>query len=144
VVFDPDQDTLAVQAVALVVDQVSVVELPKLMVDGLAEMVRVGAAALTVIVADEEAEPPGPVQVRVYMVVLVGETDSVPLVVLLPLQPLEAVQEVALAELQVKVDELPLVIVEGLAERLTVGAAALTVTVAELLAEPPGPVQVRV
>jgi hypothetical protein len=143
VVFDPDQDTLAVQAVALVVDQLSVVELPKLMGD-VAERVRVGAAALTVIVADEEAEPPGPVQVRVYMVVLVGETDSVPLVVLLPLQPLEAVQEVALAELQVKVDELPLVIVEGLAERLTVGAAALTVTVAELLAEPPGPVQVRV
>jgi len=62
--FDPDQSTLAVQAVALVVDQVSVVELPKFMVLVFGERVRVGAAALTVTVADEEAEPPVPLQVR--------------------------------------------------------------------------------
>ena len=65
VALAPDQATEAVQVVAPVVDQVRVDEPPKVMVAGLGVMVRVGAAGLTVIVADEEADPPGPVQVRV-------------------------------------------------------------------------------
>ena len=52
-------------------------------------------------------------------------------------------QLVALVELQERVEELPRTMVVGLAEKLTAGAAALTVTVADLLALPPGPVQVR-
>ena len=63
--LEPDQATLAVHEVASVVDQVIVVELPKFMVVGLAEIERVGAGGFTVTVAEAEAEPPGPVQVKV-------------------------------------------------------------------------------
>jgi hypothetical protein len=63
---------------------------------------------------------------------------------LVPDQPPEAVHEVALVELQVKVEALPLFTVLGLALKLTVGAAAVTVTVADCAAVPPVPVQVSV
>jgi hypothetical protein len=57
----------------------------------------------------------------------------------------DAVQDVALAELQCKVALLPLLIVLGDAANETVGPlAALTVTVVDCAAEPPGPVQVSV
>jgi hypothetical protein len=55
------------------------------------------------------------------------------------------VQEVALVEVQVRVDALPLLMLDGLALNDTVGAAdADTVTVADCEAEPPVPVQVSV
>jgi hypothetical protein len=49
-----------------------------------------------------------------------------------------------LVELQVKVDALPLFTLLGLVLKLTVGAVAETVTVADCDALPPAPVQVRV
>jgi hypothetical protein len=51
----------------------------------------------------------------------------VPLVALAPLQPLEAVHDVALVELQVMVLELPDVMLEGEAEIVVVGAAGVEV-----------------
>lgn len=54
-------------------------------------------------------------------------------------------QDVAFVEVQVSVEELPEVIDEGLAERVTVGApagAAVTVTLAVSEALPPSPVHV--
>jgi hypothetical protein len=63
---------------------------------------------------------------------------------LLPDQAPEAVQAVALVDDQVIVDALPLVTVLGFALKLMLGAAALTETVADCAALPPGPVQVRV
>jgi hypothetical protein len=55
------------------------------------------------------------------------------------------VQAVALVEVQVRVDALPLVTLEGLALNDTVGAGGVeTVTVVDCAAEPPAPVQVRV
>jgi len=55
------------------------------------------------------------------------------------------VQEVALFEDQVRVDALPLLIVLGLALRLTVGEGfALTATVVDCAALPPLPAQVSV
>jgi hypothetical protein len=63
---------------------------------------------------------------------------------LVPDQPPEAVHAVALVELQVKVEALPLFTVLGLALKLTVGAAAVTVTAADCVALPPAPVQVSV
>lgn len=70
--------------------------------------------------------------------------DCVPLVALAPLQPFEAAQLVAFVELQLSVEELPLVTDVGLAVRVTVGAGtgAVTVTETVLLAVPPAPVQV--
>ena len=70
--------------------------------------------------------------------------DCEPLVALLPDQAPDAVQEVALAEDQLKVELPPVVIELGLTVSLTVGAGGVTETVADCDAEPPGPVQVKV
>jgi len=68
--------------------------------------------------------------------------DSLPLVALVPLQPPEAVQLVALVELQMSVEAPPLLTLVGLAVSVTVGADA-TVTVTVSLALPSRPVQVN-
>jgi hypothetical protein len=67
--------------------------------------------------------------------------DWEPLVALLPDQAPDAAQEVALVADQLKVALPPLAIVLGLALKLTVGAGAVTETVAECVALPPAPVQ---
>ena len=61
----PDHAPDAVQLVALVVDQVSVLALPLVTVLGLAVRETVGAGCVTETVADWLAVPPGPVQARV-------------------------------------------------------------------------------
>jgi len=67
----------------------------------------------------------------------------VPLVALLPVQPPEAVHEVAFAELHVSVEVPPLAIKVGFAVNVTVGASTtVTVAVATLLV-PPTPLQVN-
>ena len=64
---------------------------------------------------------------------------------MLPVQPPEAVQAVALLDDQVKVELLPLAMVLGLALMLTVALGVLlTVTVADCAALPPVPVQFSV
>ena len=75
---------------------------------------------------------------------LVGDTTNVPLVAALPVQPPEAVHEVALVLDQVNVELLPDVIKVGLAVKVTVGAGDVTVTVAFAGVEPPVPAQVSV
>jgi len=67
--------------------------------------------------------------------------DCEPLVALAPDQAPEAVHEVALVAAQVNVDVPPLATVLGLALKLTVGAGAVTETVADCVALPPAPVQ---
>ena len=70
---------------------------------------------------------------------------ALPLIVLIPAQPPEAVQLVALVEDQLSVEAEPLVTVAGFALRVTVGlAGADTLTVTDRLALPPEPVQVSV
>jgi hypothetical protein len=70
--------------------------------------------------------------------------DCEPLVALVPDQAPDALHEVALVADQVNVELPPLVIVLGLALRLTVGAGAVTETVADCVALPPVPLHVRV
>jgi hypothetical protein len=70
--------------------------------------------------------------------------DCEPETALVPDQPPEAVQEVALVADQVSVELLPLATVLGLAARVTVGAGCVTETVADCAALPPLPVQLRV
>jgi hypothetical protein len=65
-----------------------------------------------------------------------------PLVAIVPLQPPDAVQEVALVDDHVKVDVAPLLTVLGLAESVTTGADWVSDTVADCDALPPVPVQV--
>lgn len=106
--------------------------------------VAVPVVAATVTVADCAAEPPVPVHVSVYLAVAVSAgVFCEPLAASEPLQPPEAAQEFALAEDQVKVEAAPLATVLGLAVNVTVGAAVVTVTVADCAALPPPPVQVR-
>ena len=70
--------------------------------------------------------------------------DCEPLTALLPDQAPEAVHDVALVDDQLNVEAPPLAMVLGLAVKLTVGAAAVTETVADCVALPPVPVQVSV
>jgi hypothetical protein len=79
-------------------------------------------------------------------VLLFGDTARVPLVARAPVQPPEAVHDVALAEDQLRVELPPEVIADALADRLTVGAGiAATVTVALAGDEVPwAPVQANV
>lgn len=71
--------------------------------------------------------------------------DTDPVRALAPAHAPEAVHEVALLDDHVSVDALPLLIVLGLALKLTVTVGfALTETVAVWAAVPPAPVQVRV
>jgi hypothetical protein len=134
-----------VQAVALVEDQVRVDVPPWATLLGLAAIETVGGAAETVTVADCDAEPPAPVQVRVNFVVVVSVgVVWEPAVVSEPLQPPEAVQAVALVEDQVNADVAPLFTVVGFAVKVTAGAGVVTETVADCAALPPAPVQVSV
>jgi hypothetical protein len=59
-----------------------------------------------------------------------------------PLQPPEAIHEVALLLDQVSVEERPDFTLLGVALSVTVGALAETVTVADCVADPPPPLQV--
>lgn len=63
---------------------------------------------------------------------------------MLPDQAPEAVHEVAFAEVHDNVDPLPFATLLGAALSLIVGGVALTVTVADCAALPPGPVHVKV
>jgi hypothetical protein len=141
----PDQPPEAVQEVAFVADQLSVVLPPLGTVFAAALKVTAGAGVDTDTVTDCAAEPPAPVQVSVYLVVaVIAAVLAEPLVLSLPLQPPEALQEVALVEDQVRVEVAPLLTVVGLALKVTVGAGVVTVTVADCDALPPLPVQVKV
>ena len=116
---------------ALAEDQVSVELPPDVMALGPALKVTVGAGVETVTVALCAALPPAPVQVRVKDWSLVRfPVEAEPLVASAPLQPPEAVQEVAFVEDQVRVALSPLVTVLGLAESVTVGSGCVTDTVA--------------
>ena len=142
----PLQPPEAVQAVALVVTQVSAEVPPLCTVVGLAVKLSVGAGATVTVTVCEDV-PPAPLQLRVKSVVAAsGAVVCEPAIALPPLQPPVAVQLLALVELQLRVDVPPLAIVAGFATSVTVGGAggvpAVTVTVCEDV--PPGPVQLRV
>lgn len=139
----PDQPPDAEQDVALVDDQVRVDLAPITTLVGFALKLMPGGGADTDTVVDCEAEPPAPVQVRVNLVAEVKlPVLRVPLVASEPLQPPLAAQDVALVDDHVSVDAAPFATVVGLADNVTVGAGAFTVTVADWDALPPAPVQV--
>jgi hypothetical protein len=130
--------------VALVEAQVRVAVLPLVTLVGLAPSERLGEAAVTVTVADWDAVPPGPSQVRVNFVVALNVTVLCePFVACDPVQPPDAEQEAALVDDQVSVVGVPLITVLGLADNVTAGAAAVTDTVTVCVAFPPAPVQFR-
>jgi hypothetical protein len=109
----------------------------------LGDTVTVPLEIVTVVVATLLV-PPAPVQLNEYDVLAVrAPVLWLPLVALAPLQPPEAVHEVAWVELQVNVETPPLATETGFAVSVTVAAdATVTLAVATLL-EPPAPVQVN-
>ena len=93
------------------------------------------------------AVPPVPVQLKVKVVAVVSAPVLwLPAVTLLPLQPPDAVHDVASVVVHVKVLLAPLATVVGAADNVTVGAGVELVTEMEALAwpEPPPPVQLSV
>jgi hypothetical protein len=143
VATEPVQPSDAVQAVALVDDQVNVELSPFATLVGLALKETLGALAETVTVAVCDAAPPAPVHVSVNFVVAERVEVAVePLGAWLPLQPPDAMQAAALVDDQCNADEVPLLTVLGVAARVTAGAVWVTETVADCVALPPAPVQV--
>lgn len=140
----PDQPPLAVQEVALVDAHVNATVFPDSTEVGIALNVTVGSGK-TVTAADCIADPPAPVQVRMYVAFAVkAAVVSVPLVACVPVHAPLAAQDVALLLLQLKVALDPYATAAGVAVNVTVGTGAITVTVADCAVLPPGPVQVSV
>jgi len=107
----------------------------------LGETVTVPVAIVTVALAGALV-PPVPVHVSVYEVFDVSAPVVwLPLTAKVPLQPPDAVQDVALVELQVRVEAAPLTTAVGFAVKEAVGSRIVTVAVAAALV-PPVPVQV--
>jgi len=77
------------------------------------------------------------------VLVVRGAVEREPLIASAPDQPPEAAQAVALVEDQVNIAVLPLAMAAGFALKVTLGAAAATVTTADCAAVPPGPEHVR-
>ena len=130
-------------------DHVSVEAWPEVTLLGLALSAIMGGNAETVTVADCPAEPPAPVQISSYSVVLESApVDQAPLVATSPCQPPEAVHAVAFAEFQVKLDAPPFATVDGDAVSVTVGTGAGagedTTTVVDPETDPLGPLHVNV
>ena len=125
------------QLVAFVDDQARLVDEPLVTEAGVAVSVTVGATgAVTVTEALAWPLPPAPLQLRLKVALAVSAAEfSLPLVALLPVQPPDAVHEVALLLLQVSAAAEPEMTLVGLALSVTVGAAAGGA------AEPPPPPQ---
>jgi hypothetical protein len=142
--LEPLQPPDAVQAVAFVADQVSVELVPLATELGAALIRTVGAGALTETVADCVALPPGPAHVNEYVELADTEpVDCEPLSPLEPLQPPDAVQDVALVLDQVSEEEAPEFTVLGVALSVTIGAILDTVTVTDcVVVDPRHPVQI--
>ncbi len=140
----PDHAPDAVHDVAPVVLHVIVVDAPRAIVEGEAEIVTVGkGGAVTVTAAELVRLPPGPVQSSVYVVVpmAVGVSVIEPATACVPDHAPDAVQLVTLLVLHVIVVDAPSASVEGDAEIVTTSIGVVTITVAELVVLPPGPVQ---
>ncbi len=103
----------------------------------------VAGVMLTVVLC--AAEPPAPVQVKVYLVAAVrAAVLCEPLTASVPLHPPEATHEVALVDDQVSFDAAPLATVLGAAVSVTDGAGVVTEMIADCAALPPAPLQVSV
>ncbi len=129
--------------------QLSVADPPWLSTGGVAVRLRVGAGVtgVTLTVVFCEAVPPAPLHAIEKVVVCArAAVGCDPEIDLVPVQPPDAVHEVAFVEDHVKVDVPPCATWAGVAERATVGTGgtALTATVAVRVIEPPAPVQLSV
>jgi hypothetical protein len=140
----PLQPPDAVHEAALVELHVNVELAPTAMDVGFAVKAVVAVPGTVTVAVAALLVPPGPAQINEYDVVaLTGPVLCVPLGDLVPLQPPEAVQDVALVEFHVSVAAPPPATDVGFAVSVAaVAGTTVTVTVAVLLA-PAAPVQVN-
>jgi hypothetical protein len=111
---------------------------------GLAVSCTTGGWLETVTVTDCVADPPGPVQVSSYSVVLLSApVDHVPPSGTAPLQPSDAVQLVASAAFHVKLELPPLPTVVGEAVKVSAALGTVTSTLTDWVAVPLEPTQVK-
>jgi hypothetical protein len=139
----PLQPPEAVHEVALVEFHVNVAAPPATTTVGAAVNVTVAAGIIVTVLTRDAVVPPGPVQTSENDVGAVnGPVLTLPLALRIPLQPPEALHEVALAELHVSTDAFPETTAVGAADRAAVGAGInVTVATAGGVA-PPGPVHI--
>jgi hypothetical protein len=145
----PLQPPDAVQDVAFVEVHVKVLLPPLLTVVGAADNVTVGTGVELVTETEAVAwpEPPAPAQLSVNEALAFNAPVlALPEIAFVPLQPPDAVHDVAFVEVQVKVLLPPLATVVGDADSVTVGRGVELVTATEVLARavPPEPLQVIV
>jgi hypothetical protein len=141
----PLQPPEAVHAVALVELHVKLEVAPVATTVGAAANATVGTGTIVTVAVAGAVVPPGPMQTIEYAVVAVnGPTLWWPLVVAsAPLQPPEAVHDVAWVEVQVKVEVPPDATVVGLVARATVGRAFTVIVAVAAVLVPPGPAHVK-
>ena len=126
VLFVPLQPPEAVHDVALVELHVSVDAPPLTMDVGFAVSATVGAGTTLTVAVATLLVPPLPVQANEYAVVAMrAPVLWLPLVASAPLQPPEAVHDVAADELQISVEAVPLPTVVCAAPRDAVGGGGL-------------------
>jgi hypothetical protein len=126
----PDHAPEAVQPVAFAVLHARVALFPLVIDVGLTEkeIVGAGAAAPTSTVTEADTLPPAPRQLSAKVVSFVSvPVDCEPLIALLPDQPPEAVQLLAFALLQLRVELAPYAMEIGLAVSVNVGCAGADV-----------------
>jgi hypothetical protein len=136
------KNPVPVQVVALALDQLSVLEPPSAMAVGSADSAAVTAEpTVTVVLAGRLIAPPAPVHVTAYVVVVVGDTGTVP-VTLPPVEKPMPVQLVALVPFQVRSLEPPGAMSGGSADSVTetAGPTATVAVISSVAA--PAPVQV--
>jgi hypothetical protein len=139
----PLQPPDAVHEVALVELHVSLEVPPGATIVGFAVKLAVGTAATVTVVVTIPLVPPAPLQVSEYdELAVMAPVLWLPLVGNAPLQPPEAVHEVALVELHVSLDVPPGATIVGFAVKLAVGTAATVTVVVTIPLVPPAPLQV--
>lgn len=141
----PFQSPAAEQLVALDVDQVTLTLPPGATVEGVAEMEITGSGGKTSVTSAPAEVVPFELEHDRSKVVVdwILVTTCVPLVAVLLVQPLSAVQDVALVADQVTVVEPPGPTELGLAETLMVGNGGATIVRdTAFCTVPPGPVHV--
>lgn len=134
----------AMQDVALAELQVSIEAPPPATTIGLAASVTVAAGMMVTVAVAALLPPPAPEQTSEYAAAALRDAVFwLPLAGLAPLQAPEAVQDVALVELQVSVEAPPLTTAVGFAASATVAAGVTVTTAVTTLLAPPAPVQVN-
>jgi hypothetical protein len=131
-----------VHAVTPDADQERELAVPWTTVAGAAVSSAVVWGYVTVTVTELTALPPRPEAIRMYVTVTAGDTAIDPVQGTPPMPP-SRTQVSAPVVLHISVAVEPLRIEAGVAVRLAVGSGYVTVTSAEAVALPPGPVAVR-